>query len=151
MANLAQTVNVLQALILTEGDQMVLTPTYHVFDLYKAHQDAERVGLFVQGQDTGGKEGVPAISASASIRGEALTITVAHTGLAKSQPVCIEIAGFHATGVSGRVLSGRMDAYNGFGKPPRVWIQAMEGVALKDNCVHCTLAPCSVAEVTVRG
>ena len=40
MANLAQTVNVLQAVILTEGDQMVLTPTYHVFDLYKAHQDA---------------------------------------------------------------------------------------------------------------
>ena len=43
MANLAQTVNVLQAVILTEGDQMVLTPTYHVFDLYKAHQDAALV------------------------------------------------------------------------------------------------------------
>jgi alpha-N-arabinofuranosidase len=43
MANIAQTVNVLQAMILTEDDKMVLTPTYHVFDLYKAHQDAAAV------------------------------------------------------------------------------------------------------------
>lgn len=41
MANLAQAVNVLQALILTEGERMILTPTYHVFDLYKNHQNAE--------------------------------------------------------------------------------------------------------------
>src|SRR4029079_14541327 len=41
MANLAQTINVLQSIILTEGNKMLLTPTYHVFDLYKVHQDAK--------------------------------------------------------------------------------------------------------------
>ena len=40
MANIAQTINVLQALILTEGPKMILTPTYHVYDMYKVHQDA---------------------------------------------------------------------------------------------------------------
>ena len=45
MANLAQTVNVLQSVLLTEGDKVVLTPTYHVFDLYKAHQGAPGRGL----------------------------------------------------------------------------------------------------------
>jgi len=49
MANIAQTVNVLQAVILTEGDKMALTPTYHVFDLYKAHQDAAAADCFVTG------------------------------------------------------------------------------------------------------
>ena len=40
MANIAQTINVLQAMVLTRGEELVLTPTYHVFDLYKVHQDA---------------------------------------------------------------------------------------------------------------
>ena len=48
MANLAQTVNVLQAMLLTEGDRTVKTPTYHVFDLYKAHQDAAQADVDVQ-------------------------------------------------------------------------------------------------------
>lgn len=41
MTNIAQMVNVLQAMILTEGPRMVLTPTYHVFEMFKVHQDAE--------------------------------------------------------------------------------------------------------------
>ena len=43
MANIAQTVNVLQALVLTEGDRVVTTPTYHVYDLYKVHQGAQAI------------------------------------------------------------------------------------------------------------
>ena len=48
MANLAQMVNVLQAVILTEGRKLVLTPTYHVFDLYKHHQDAVLLGSYAE-------------------------------------------------------------------------------------------------------
>lgn len=48
MANIAQMVNVLQALFLTEGDQMLLTPTYHVFDMYKVHQDATMLPTTVE-------------------------------------------------------------------------------------------------------
>ena len=63
MANIAQLVNVLQSVILTEGGKMVLTPTYHVFDLYKCHQDATLLGCFAE---SGIVEGVADLSVSAS-------------------------------------------------------------------------------------
>ena len=68
MANIAQTINVLQAMILTDGEKMVLTPTYHVFDLFKVHQDALWIRTKVQSPDYAmGKEKLPAVNCSASI------------------------------------------------------------------------------------
>src|SRR5215204_6368447 len=62
-ANLAQSVNVLQALILTKGRQMLLTPTYYVFDLYKVHQDAKLISLKFESPDfTSGTERIPALN-----------------------------------------------------------------------------------------
>ena len=67
MANIAQLVNVLQALILTEGDKMVLTPTYHVFEMYQVHHDATFLPVDVTTDNTTlGAETLPAVSASAS-------------------------------------------------------------------------------------
>jgi alpha-N-arabinofuranosidase len=67
MANLAQTINVLQALILTEGNKMLLTPTYHVFDLYKVHQDAKLLPVkFSSPELVNGKNKIPALNISAS-------------------------------------------------------------------------------------
>src|ERR1700761_1490432 len=67
MANLAQTVNVLQALILTDKDKLLLTPTYHVFDLYKVHQDARLLAIRVSSPDYSyGGEKIPAVNVSAS-------------------------------------------------------------------------------------
>src|SRR5690606_16205400 len=64
MANLAQTINVLQAVILTEGEKMLLTPTYHVMEMYKVHQDAQLIPLHIKcGDYTFGDEKIPAISA----------------------------------------------------------------------------------------
>ena len=67
MANLAQTVNVLQSLILTDKDKMLLTPTYHIFDLYKVHQDAKYLPVKLNSPDyeLDGKK-IPAVSISAS-------------------------------------------------------------------------------------
>ena len=69
MANLAQTVNVLQALILTKGHQMLLTPTYHVFDLYKVHQDAKLLPLQISAAPDYTVDGqkLPALNVSASL------------------------------------------------------------------------------------
>ena len=53
MANMAQLVNVLQSVVLTEGDKMLLTPTYHVFKLYKNHQGAELIQSYVETTDIG--------------------------------------------------------------------------------------------------
>lgn len=67
MANLAQTVNVLQALILTQGKQMLLTPTYHVFDLYKVHHDAKWLPVQLNVPDyVMENERIPAVNVSAS-------------------------------------------------------------------------------------
>jgi len=68
LANLAQTVNVLQALVLTKGGQMLLTPTYHVFDLYKVHQDARLLPVQINSPDyTSGADKIPAVNVSASV------------------------------------------------------------------------------------
>ena len=67
MANLAQTVNVLQAVILTNEEKMMLTPTYHVMEMYNVHQDATMIPLTVQSNDyVFNNEKLKAISASAS-------------------------------------------------------------------------------------
>ena len=50
MANIAQTVNVLQAMILTQNEKMLLTPSYHVFEMYAVHQDATMVPVDVQSE-----------------------------------------------------------------------------------------------------
>jgi len=68
LANLAQTVNVLQALVLTRGSQMLLTPTYYVFDLYKVHQEAKLLPIQITSPDyTMGTDKISAVNASASI------------------------------------------------------------------------------------
>ncbi len=68
MGNLAQTVNVLQSLVLTKGAKMVLTPTYYVFDMYKVHQDAKLLPIKLSSPDyVSGNDHLPAVNASASI------------------------------------------------------------------------------------
>src|SRR6185437_4863813 len=67
MANLAQTVNVLQSLILTDKEKMLLTPTYHIFDMYKVHQDAAYLPIkLISPYYTSGTQRIEAVNASAS-------------------------------------------------------------------------------------
>lgn len=68
MANLAQAVNVLQALLLTEGEKLVKTPAYHVFDLYKAHQDGDCVYCFTENENLKDGKNVPMISGSCTVK-----------------------------------------------------------------------------------
>ena len=146
MANLAQTVNVLQAVILTEGDQMVRTPTYHVFDLYKAHQGATALDIRLEGVAEAG-EGVPQLSASASLKGGALTLTVANTSAGKPAQARVALLGLDAKAVAGRILAGAMADYNDFGAN-RVCVRPFEGASLGSDGVQLNLPPCSVAEIT---
>jgi alpha-N-arabinofuranosidase len=67
LANIAQIINVLQSMILTQGEQMIVTPTYNVFEMYKVHQDATNLPIEIAspayryGSDT-----IPTLSVSAS-------------------------------------------------------------------------------------
>lgn len=148
MANLAQTVNVLQSLVLTEGDKMALTPTYHVFDLYKAHQGAQALACCVAGA-ADVAEGVRQVYASASMQGQALTLTLTNTSAGQSAPVCVRVQGFTPRTLSGRVLCGAMDAYNDFDRMDAVSLKPFEGAALDGQGGICAqLPPCSVTELT---
>lgn len=148
MANLAQTVNVLQAVILTEGERMVLTPTYHVFDLYRPHQDAREVDCFVESDEVGeGAWRMGQVTASASERDGVLTVTLAN--LSADAPADVRIDGAGARAAQGRVLHGAMDAYNDFGDA-RLTPVPLAGLRVQDGVVTAQLPPCSVAAVRIE-
>ncbi|MDB5172519.1 MAG: alpha-L-arabinofuranosidase domain protein [Phycisphaerales bacterium] len=98
IANIAQMVNVLQALVLTRGDRMVLTPTYHVFDLYQAHRggrslrttfDAPPIA-FAAGDE---RRQVAGLSGSASMKGDVLTLTVVNPHASFPQEAAVRLTG----------------------------------------------------------
>ncbi|MBQ9943717.1 MAG: alpha-N-arabinofuranosidase [Clostridia bacterium] len=150
MANLAQTVNVLQAVILTEGDQMVLTPTYYVFDLYKAHQDAKEVDCFVICNETGDEtHKMGQLTASASEKEGKVTLTVANLSADEKAETAVAIRDKEIAGVSARILNGEMHQYNDFGKTPVEVQPFTDYEVLANGEIKLNLPPCSVAEVTV--
>lgn len=152
MANIAQMINVLQAVILTEGDKMLLTPTYHVFDLYKAHQDATLVQSFVQSDAIGTEEAqVPSLHVSASQNAQgALNITLANLSHTEPQAIDCEIAGQKISKLTARVLTGAMDACNDFDSLNRVAIAPLTGVQQEGESLRFTAPACSVIHLCVE-
>ena len=143
MANLAQTVNVLQSVILTEGDKMVLTPTYHVFDLYRAHQGGRQLDCFVQSDEVGeGDWHMPQVIASASEKNGVTTLTVAN--LSDHEEATFAVHGLNLAGARGRILHGAFDAYNDFASAP-LSVQLFTGI----EGSTLRLPACSVVEITV--
>jgi alpha-N-arabinofuranosidase len=152
MANIAQIANVLQSVILTKGDKMILTPTYHVFDLYKGHQDATLVSSFLQTEQTGtGDFRVPQISRSVSIGDDGrLTITLANLSATEAAPVECTFLGGKPSSVSARILSGAMNAKNDFDCPNDVRIQPFDLTDEQNGTLHLTLPACSVTEISAK-
>ncbi|MGN0637281.1 MAG: alpha-N-arabinofuranosidase [Huintestinicola sp.] len=149
MANLAQAVNVLQALILTEGEKMIKTPTYHVFDLFKEHQDGELVYCFSTNEYAGDKEKIPLLSSSASVKDGVMTLTLANCSLEDSAEVSCDIRGFEGSEASARILSGEVHSYNDFDAPERV-TPAAYPVKLENGVLTAELPACSVVSVTIK-
>lgn len=123
MANLAQTVNVLQALILTDKERMLLTPTYYVFDLYKVHQDAKSLPVQFSGPDyVYGTDKIPAINVSASRDAAG----VAHISFVNVDPihkvtVRTNLPGIVFRYIQGQILtSGKFTDINTFDEPGKV-------------------------------
>lgn len=155
MANIAQTINVLQALILTEdgGDRMLLTPTYHVFEMYKVHHDATLLpfDLHCDGYRFG-EESIPSLSASASRDAEG-TVHITLSNLNPNQPadVNITLRGIAGKSVSGRVLTAPdLDSYNSFEQPETVKPAAFDGASLSGDSLKITLPAKSVVALAVE-
>jgi len=152
MANIAQMVNVLQSVILTEGANMILTPTYHVFDLYKEHQDAELIESTLTTDEVGVDEyRVPNLQHSVSMDGEGkIHITICNLSLTESRTIDTKITGKTVKTVSGRILRGEMNAHNTFDNPERVKPVEFKDFSLEKDELKFTLPPVSVAALTVE-
>ena len=154
MANIAQTINVLQAMILTDGAQMITTPTYHVFEMYKTHQDATLLPIhLVSDNYANGESEIPAISASAS-RDENgnIMLTICHTDPTQSANVSVEVRGAKAATATGRVLaSDALNAHNTFENASAVEPRDLNDGELKldGNHLTLTLPAASVAVITL--
>ncbi len=152
MANIAQTVNVLQAVILTRGPKMVLTPTYHVFDLFSVHQDAVLLPADLECDQIGtGEDKIPAVSVSAS-RNAAGEIHVSLCNLAPSRraEVNLKLRGVEPKEISGRVLTAdMMQAHNTFEKPESIQPADFKGASRAEDGVKLTLPPKSVAVLKI--
>jgi alpha-N-arabinofuranosidase len=153
MANIAQTVNVLQAMILTDKEKMLLTPSYHVFEMYSTHQDATMVPCDVQSERYAfGDYDVPAISASASVNGDGkLHITLSNANPHKDIAVELFVRGLKGGQVQGRVLQGSsMNAHNTFDNPNNIRPSAFGEVKLSDDGLALTMPKMSVVALEVR-
>ncbi|WP_248925257.1 alpha-N-arabinofuranosidase [Paenibacillus hamazuiensis] len=150
MANLAQTVNVLQAVVLTEGSRMLLTPTYHVMDMFKVHQDAELLDIHTASAAVYEMEGeqLSQVSVSASKDAEGhIHISLCNLDHHSKAPVRIELRGSGGDFVlSGTILTaGDMREHNTFEQPERVKPQPFEDFVRRQDAIEAVLPPMSVA------
>lgn len=153
MANIAQIVNVLQSMVLTQGDKMLLTPTYHVFRMFNGHQDAVAVPVSFTCDTLQAPSGrlysTLSVSASRTKEGK-LLITLANPCLDKPQTVVLTLDAFRPKTVSGEILQAAdVRAHNTFDKPRQVEPKAFSGAKISGSTVTLTLPPASVVAVTL--
>jgi alpha-L-arabinofuranosidase len=120
MANIAQTINVLQAMILTDQEKMILTPTYQVFEMFAPHQDATLLPTELNCADYKlGDHSIPSVSASASKgRGGKITVTLCNLNPNAVVELTTEVQGVRVSKISGRVLTAEsIQAHNTFDQP----------------------------------
>jgi len=147
VANLAQMVNVLQSVILTKDDKMILTPTYHVFRMFRVHQDAQLITTSLRCEDyTNGDRKVPAISASASVDKEGkMHVSLANLNPNKAITLTCPVIGETYKKVTGEVLtSDAMNAMNTFETPETVKPAVFNGFTYKDGVLNITMPSKSV-------
>ena len=155
MANIAQTVNVLQAMILTEGEKMILTPTYHVFDMYKVHQDAELLAVDSSFGTYGfNGETLSQVSVSASQNAEGkIHISLCNIDHQNGAELNVELRGVNTgeTRVSGTILTAdNMNAHNTFDQPEVVKPMEFTGAAVENNKLAIKLPAMSVVTLVIE-
>jgi alpha-N-arabinofuranosidase len=160
MANIAQIINVLQAMILTKDNKMALTPTYHVFEMMNVHQGATYLPIDLNCDTLGIEikpnirfnETVPVISASASKdQSGAIHITLANVDLKKSNEVTINLADVAAKAVTGRILASKTIAdYNTFEQPNLVAPKPFTDAKLNKGTLTVKLPPQSIVTLELK-
>ncbi|MFM6831750.1 MAG: alpha-L-arabinofuranosidase C-terminal domain-containing protein, partial [Novosphingobium sp.] len=152
MANIAQAVNVLQAMILTDGAKMALTPTYHVFAMYTPFQDATALPLEVTAPLLkSGTNSFPAFTLSAA-RGKdgRVHVAVANANADRGYRLSLKLTGARASKVSGQVLTAaKSDAHNVPGRPEQVRPVRFDGAKLAGGSLMLDVPAKSVVVVAL--
>lgn len=153
LACIAQMVNVLQSVVLTEGDKMILTPTYHVFHMYRHHQGAQLLDSELAGTETAGagESSVPALQESVSMQEDGTVIvTIANMSVEKSYPVDLIFMEKKPESAEARILMNEMHAKNTFEEPDVVKEEDFDGVMLTERGASFTIPACSVVSLRLR-
>ena len=153
MANIAQTINVLQSVLLTQGDKLVKTPTFYVFKMYKVHQDAILLPINVECEDYS-FDGMtlPGVSASASKDSSGkIHISLCNLNPNNQTEIDIELRGADKLAkVKGEIITApAMNDYNDFGKPEKVNIQTFSGYKLDKSILKVSLPSKSVVTLEI--
>ena len=154
-ANLAQVVNVLQAIALTEpdGGRMVLTPTWDVFKFYAAHQEAKRLPVNIETEQLShGEKFYPQVSATASLSDDGVAnVTLCNTDPANAVEVELTLTGRAADKLTAQVISSsELTACNTFDQPRAVTTQTLEGVQIEGDRVVTTIPAGSVVSLEFK-
>lgn len=161
MANIAQIANVLQSMILTKDDKMVLTPSYYVFQMYNVHQDATYLPIEVQcenkqvrarmGQD-GEQRTLPMLGATASkAQDGAVHISLSNVDLENSNEVTVDLSGLGMKSVAGRILTCKaITDKNTFEQPDVVKPADFKGAKLKNGKLTVKMPPMSIVALELR-
>lgn len=150
MANIAQMVNVLQAMILTEGDKMVKTPTYYLFKMMKNHMDATLLDVFYDAKEYEVLDtAIPKISVNASEKNNEYLVTVCNTSLDDGEDITLELD-IPVTSAEATVLTAdNLDDFNDFDEEEKVAPRALD-VKLENGKAYFTMPKMSVAAITLK-
>ncbi|MBQ3860417.1 MAG: alpha-N-arabinofuranosidase [Clostridia bacterium] len=152
MANIAQTVNVLQSVALTDGEDMILTPTYFVFRLYKDHQENTLLGSHITTPKIGKEEGgFPQLTESASLAPDGSVVaTVVNASPVESAEILTCVADFEISDIKAEILAGEAHDHNSFEDKNAVGTRAFEDFEKQANGFATVLPPCSVVKFVIR-
>jgi alpha-N-arabinofuranosidase len=155
MGNIAQTINVLQALILTDGPKMLTTPTYHVYDMYQAHQGGRSLWTAFEApeiafQGVTQEQHLPGLQGSASLKENVLTLTVVNTHATEAAEAAVVLrAGQAREATATELAHSDVHAHNTFDAPETVKPRTRK-LPVNGEEIRCTFAPASVTRVSVR-
>lgn len=152
MANIAQTVNVLQAVALTDGEEMLLTPTYFVFKMYKDHQENTLLGSHLTTKYVETECGkFPQLIESASVDENGVVFaTVTNTSPDEATEIKCQLADFEVKEIKAEILGGEPHSYNSFENKTAVKIAEFTDYSLLTDGFIATLPPCSVVKFTIK-
>jgi len=153
MANLAQTVNVLQAVILTQDEKMILTPTYHVMKMYNVHQDAKLLPVdFTSPLYVHDGEALPALSISASENNEGVKhFSLVNIDSSKEHEIELNVSNLNLKKATAQILTSKnLQDHNAFGDPDKVTPDNFDDFKLKNGKLTLTLPPFSVVVIEAK-